>query len=256
MHISHFSTIVISVCPLQLLSLLLRDSFSRGHSRFCHTHSSANGLQRAPKYWICIYFPLQRGSASQAPSDSPQKSNQIWAGTRRWFPDKCPCHFPLQTWDNSWKVLGWPSGLFIVRKQGCGDSQPASQGAQESTQTHNIVTPHKSSILHSKWLLPVIPTDFKLSQKKMNHLQMSPSLSAVSAESHCVACNSVMPLGLIPSSRLSNPNWKLKLIFYGVPPFKPLLESRTWHNWSPENQPPGKPVCPKWLNVSSHHLHC
>lgn len=33
----------------QLLSSLLRDSFERGHSRFCHTHSSANGLQRAPK---------------------------------------------------------------------------------------------------------------------------------------------------------------------------------------------------------------
>lgn len=61
------------------------------------------------------------------------ESNQIRAGTQRWFPDKCPCHFPLQTWDSSWKVLSWPSGLFIVRKQGCGDFQPASPGAQEST---------------------------------------------------------------------------------------------------------------------------
>lgn len=59
--------------------------------------------------------------------------NPIEAGTLRWFPDECPCHFPLQTWDNSWKVLVWPSELFIVRKQGCGGSQPASQGALKST---------------------------------------------------------------------------------------------------------------------------
>lgn len=67
-----FSTVVTSVCPFQLLSPLLRHSFNRGHSRFCHTHSRANGLQSAPKYWICIYFPFQRGSASRAPFDLPQ----------------------------------------------------------------------------------------------------------------------------------------------------------------------------------------
>lgn len=76
-HASNFSTIVIIVCPFQLLSSLLRDSFNRGHFRFCHTHSSANGLQRTPKYWICIYFPLQRGSASQAPFDSPQNPTRF-----------------------------------------------------------------------------------------------------------------------------------------------------------------------------------
>lgn len=71
---SNFSTIV---CPFRLLSSLLRDSFNRGHSRFCHTHSSANGLQRISKYWICIYFPLQRGSASRATSDSPQNPTRF-----------------------------------------------------------------------------------------------------------------------------------------------------------------------------------
>lgn len=56
---------------------------------------------------------------------------------------------------------------------------------------------------------------------------------------HCAACNSVsvMSLGLIPSSRLSKPNWRLKRIFNGVPPFKSLLKSRTWLNWSPGNHP-------------------
>lgn len=72
-----FSAIVIGACPFQLLSSLSRPSFNRGHSRFCHTHSRLNGLQSAPKYLICIHFPLQRGSASQAPFHSPQNPTRI-----------------------------------------------------------------------------------------------------------------------------------------------------------------------------------
>lgn len=90
-------------------------------------------------------LPSSEGFSRSSTVCLTAESDQIEAGTRRWFPDKCPCHFPLQTW----KVLASPSGLCIIRKQGCGNSQPSSQEAQESTSTHSFVTMHIFCLLHS-----------------------------------------------------------------------------------------------------------
>lgn len=210
--------------PFSTPFIAVKGLFQKGSFQVLSHSFKCKWTSKSPQKLNLHLFPSSEGFSLPSTIWLTAESNQIRAGTRRWFPDKCPCHFPLQTWDNSWKVLGWPLRLFIIRKQGCGDSQPASQGAQESTQTHNIVTLHKSNLLHSKWLLSIILIDFKIKSKE-NNLQMSPVFLQPLHRVPCVACNSVsvMSLGCIPSSRLSKPNWRLKRIFNGIPPFKSLL---------------------------------
>ena len=113
--------------------IAVKGLFQQGSFQVLSHSFKCKWTSKSPQILNLHLFPSSEGFSLPSTIWLTAESDQIWAGTRRWFPDKCPCHFPLQTWDNSWKVLCWPSGLFIVRKQGCGDSQPPSQGAQEST---------------------------------------------------------------------------------------------------------------------------
>lgn len=85
------------------------------------------GLQKGSQIIHLHFFAPSEGR----PLELSAEFNQI--GAQSWVSDKCPRHFPLQTWDNSWKAFDWPSGFLIMKKQGRGGSQSASQRALEST---------------------------------------------------------------------------------------------------------------------------
>lgn len=77
-HVSNFSAIVISVCPFQLFFHRCRETLSAGVIPGSVTLIQIQlDFKDPPKYWICIYFPLQRGSASRATSDSPQNPTRF-----------------------------------------------------------------------------------------------------------------------------------------------------------------------------------
>lgn len=115
---------------------------------------------------------------------------------------------------------------------------------------HNTVIPHKFYLLHSKWLLSITAIDYKVIQKKVNYLQMSLSLAC----SHV----SVSLFGSIPSFRLSKPNWRQKLIFTRVPPFKSLRQSSTGYNCSPGNHPRvwSDWMFPLIISITNQQWHC